>query len=895
MKASSIRQGFVDFFAARGHEPVASSSLVPSDDPTLLFTNAGMVQFKGVFQGTEETAWPRAVTAQKCVRAGGKHNDLEEVGVTARHHTFFEMLGNFSFGDYFKREAVGYAWELLTGEYGLEPDRIFATVHHTDDEAHGLWQEVAGLDPARIFRLGDEDNFWQMADTGPCGPCSELHYDRRADGDRSVLTTEAFCALGDAGEIVELWNLVFMQFDRDAAGVSRPLPSPSIDTGLGLERMAAVLQGVASNYHTDLFRPLLDRVGHVVGRGYDPDGPESVSYRVLADHARAVAFLLADGVFPSSEGRGYVLRRILRRAVRHAWLLGLREPALVEVVGEVIRCMAGTYPELAVRRESILKATRSEEERFLLTIEAGMERFDRIAPASPRVRPAGSGVIDGAEAFRLYDTYGFPLDLTDVMARERGYEVDGEGFRAALEGQRAQSRADRKGKAEASVLVPDLDIWTVLDPLREQEWVGWETTSSETRVVALTGDTGRAGLLLAENPFYAEAGGQVSDTGRVVGEGWVLRVDEVGRVAGRTAVAGRLEGEFPMPGPGRAPGAGIPVTAEVAPAVRHDTERNHTATHLLHAALRRILGDHVGQRGSLVDPARLRFDFSHPQPLTKEEIRAVEGEVNGGIWADHPVRWEITAREDALERGAMALFGEKYGAEVRIVEIPGVSLELCGGTHLRHTGEAGLFVIVREAGVAAGVRRIEALTGRAAFAHLRRAERELERISARVKAPRERVGRRIEELLGERAELEALLAELRRGGGGTGTPVHRAELPRPGGGRVTYRALRLRVKDAGDARAYGDAFREGESASVLALASETPDGRIALFVFVTDDLIRLGVSAGSMVREIAALAGGRGGGRPHMAQGGIGDPDRLEAALRGGEAVLGLALGGGSR
>ena len=906
MTASSIRQGFVEFFTARGHEPVASSSLVPSDDPTLLFTNAGMVQFKGVFQGAEETAWPRAVTAQKCVRAGGKHNDLEEVGVTARHHTFFEMLGNFSFGDYFKREAIGYAWELLTGEYGLEPDRIFATVHHTDDEAHGLWQEVAGLDPARIFRLGDEDNFWQMADTGPCGPCSELHYDRRPDGDRSLLTTEAFCALGDAGEIVELWNLVFMQFDRDAAGVARPLPSPSIDTGLGLERMAAVLQGVASNYHTDLFRPLLDRVGDVVGRGYHAGDPESLSYRVLADHARAVAFLLADGVFPSSEGRGYVLRRILRRAVRHAWLLGLREPALVEVVGEVIRCMAGTYPELAGRGESILRTTRSEEERFLLTIEAGMERFDRIAPVCPQVRVdavagavdgrlAGPGVIDGAEAFRLYDTYGFPLDLTQVMARERGYEVDGEGFRAALEGQRAQSRADRKRAVDASVLVPDLDMWTVLDPLREQEWVGWETTCAETRILALTGDTGRVGLVLAENPFYVEAGGQVSDTGRVMGEGWMLQVDEIGRVAGRTAVAGQLEGEFTMPVPARTFRAGIRVTAEVAPAVRHDTERNHTATHLLHAALRRIMGDHVAQRGSLVDPGRLRFDFSHPQPLTKDEIRAVEREVNGGIWADHPVRWEITTKEDALERGAMALFGEKYGAEVRIVEIPGVSIELCGGTHLRHTGEAGLFVIVREAGVAAGVRRIEALTGRAAFAHLRRAERELERISARVRVPRERVSRRIEELLGERAELEELLAELRRGGGGTGTPVHQAELPSPDGGRVTYRALRLRVKDARDARAYGDAFRERESAALLALASETPDGRITLFVFVTDDLIRIGVSAGSMVREIAALAGGRGGGRPHMAQGGIGDPNRLEAALLGGEAVLSRVLEGGSR
>ena len=896
MKASSIRQGFVDYFEARGHERVPSASLVPADDPTLLFTNAGMVQFKQVFQGAEETAYPRAVTAQKCVRAGGKHNDLEEVGVTDRHNTFFEMLGNFSFGDYFKREAIGYAWELLTGEFGLEPDRMFATVHHTDDEAHELWQEVAGLDASRIFRLGDRENFWQMADTGPCGPCSELHYDRRAGGECRVLTTEAFSALGDAGEIVELWNLVFMQFDRDADGVQRPLPAPSIDTGLGLERIAAVLQGVSSNYHTDLFLPLLERVAHVVGREYDAERPESVSYRVLADHARAVAFLLADGVLPSSEGRGYVLRRILRRAVRHSWLLGLREPALVAVVSDVVGQMSGAYPELADRSEFILERTRFEEERFLVTIEAGMERFDQIAPPD-RAGRGGAGepppaTIHGGEAFRLYDTYGFPLDLTQVMARERGYEVDVERFRAALEEQRARSRADRCGEEGASTLSTDLDTWTILDPTLEQDWVGWETTRAETRVAALKREEGRLGLILAKNSFYAEGGGQVADIGTVSGEGWSLRVDEVGRVAGRTAVAGRLEGELPDLAPGREAEAGLRVTAEVAGAVRHDTERNHTATHLLHAALRRILGDHVAQRGSLVLPGRLRFDFSHPCPLTGDELEAVEGEVNEGIWADHPVRWEITTRDDAVDRGAMALFGEKYGAEVRVVEIPGISLELCGGTHLRHTGEAGLFVAVRESGVAAGVRRIEALTGPAAYGHLRGADRELDRIAERLQVPRERIDRRIDELHAERAELEALLRELRRGGGGAGTPVHRAELELPGGGRVTYRALRLRVKDADDARAFGDAFRERESASVLALATETPDGgRHTLFVFVTDDLIGRGVKAGSVVSEIAAEAGGRGGGRAHMAQGGVEDPGRLESALRSGEAVLRQALG----
>ena len=539
MKAAEIRQKFLDYFRERGHQIRPSSSLVPTDDPTLLFTNAGMVQFKRVFLGQEKVPYNRATTSQKCVRAGGKHNDLEEVGKTARHHTFFEMLGNFSFGDYFKRDAVRFAWELVTEVYGLDPARLYATVHHSDDEAASLWEEEAGLPPERIFRLGDKDNFWQMADTGPCGPCSEIHYDLRAEMPAEQ-TTEAFVAAGDRGDIVELWNLVFMQYDRDETGEMHPLPAPSIDTGAGLERLTAVLQGKTSNYHTDLFLPLLDRVAEVVGRAYDPALAESVSYRVLADHARAVAFLLADGVFPSNEGRGYVLRRILRRAVRHAWLLGLREPALVHVVEAVVEGMGDVYPELVHRREHLARTTRAEEERFLATIEGGMKRFDELAAEAS----AAGRAIPGDEAFRLYDTFGFPLDLTQLMADERGFGVDVAGFEAALEEQRARSRADRAASGVALGDAADAGGWTEISDA-EQEFVGYQTTQVATEVLAWRRDGDALGLVLRENPFYAESGGQISDGGEVRGSGWTLNVTDVRKIGGRTAVMGTVAGDFP--------------------------------------------------------------------------------------------------------------------------------------------------------------------------------------------------------------------------------------------------------------------------------------------------------------------------------------------------------------
>ncbi|HEX5581547.1 MAG TPA: alanine--tRNA ligase [Gemmatimonadaceae bacterium] len=689
MRASEIRDRFLRYFERQGHAIRPSASLVPADDPTLLFTNAGMVPFKKVFLGLEEpTHGRRATTAQKCVRAGGKHNDLEQVGLTARHHTFFEMLGNFSFGDYFKRDAIRFAWEFVTGELGIDRRHLRVSVFHEDDEARELWREIAGLPDARIYGLGAKDNFWQMADTGPCGPCSEIYVDLAklsrdwifpagatgewTDLEREEFSTDAFVEGAEAGRFLEIWNLVFMQFDRQPDGTLVPLPKPSVDTGAGLERIAAVMQGVTNNYHTDLFLPLLDRVAEVVGRPYwralpgesfavaadvsgtaglaaegeeyvtGADGArvraaahDRVSFRVLADHARAVAFLLADGVFPSNEGRGYVLRRILRRAVRHAWLLGRREPTLVEVVREVVRTMGDVYPELRQRERHLVETTRAEEERFLATIEGGLRRFEELAPlGSTQGSTALRGTISGEDAFRLYDTFGFPIDLTELMARERGYSVDISGFEAALAAQRAQSQEDRRSRnlGVAADVLADPAAWErAPDAEDEARFVGYDTVEIRTAVTALRHlDDGRVAMLLRESPFYAESGGQVSDRGEIVGDGWRLEVDDVKKVEGRPAAVGTLTGDFHF---GMA-------TARVPNEPRRDTERNHTATHLLHAALRQVLGEHVHQAGSLVTPDRLRFDFTHHGPVKPEQLREIEAWVNRAVWASIPVAYE---------------------------------------------------------------------------------------------------------------------------------------------------------------------------------------------------------------------------------------------------------------
>ncbi|HYF39327.1 MAG TPA: alanine--tRNA ligase [Gemmatimonadales bacterium] len=883
MNSGTIRRLFLDFFVAKGHREVPSSSLVPADDPTLLFTNAGMVQFKRVFLGQEQREYVRAATCQKCVRAGGKHNDLEQVGHTKRHHTFFEMLGNFSFGDYFKREAIAYAWEFVTSPsyLGIDAGRLRVTVHHSDTEARALWREVTGLPDHRIYGLGDKDNFWQMGDTGPCGPCTEIYVDLGNDGTREgrnaahphvpsfphsagaddVIAQSEFERLAEEGQFLEIWNLVFMQYDRSVDGTLTPLPKPSVDTGAGLERIAAVMQQEDDNFHTDVFLPLIERVGELVGRSYDRSAEERASYRVLADHARAVSFLLADGVYPSNEGRGYVLRRILRRAVRHAWLLGRREPTLAPLTSVVVRQMSDVYPELVAKADYIHEVTENEEQRFLETIEGGLKRLEEIFAS-------GSRVIPGAEAFKLYDTFGFPIDLTQMIAVERGVEVDLEGFERALAEQRKRSRDARvtpgtgtvklEGHAPA-VHVTKAGKWRSVKR-GKQKFVGYQKTEADTDVLAFRQDGPRVELILRENPFYVESGGQVSDTGALGGEGWSLNVDTVRKDAKGTVVGGALETEFEP----------TELHAAVDAPRRHDIERNHSATHLVHYVLRKRLGNHVRQQGSLVQPERLRFDFSHHGPIEPALLSAIESEVNDLLLTNDPVVTREMAYSDALALGAMAFFSEKYGDVVRVVQM-GPSVELCGGTHVRSTGQIGTFRFSGQSGVAAGVRRIEAVTGTGALRAVRDLEQRLAAIAETLKAQPEHVVRRVEQLLEERQRLEARLAETLRTGSkgpieGTVSQV----------GDIELTVGDTASEDRAELGRLADNFREGRRNAVLVLFSSV--GRGSIHVTLTDDLVRAGKRAGDLVNRIAALSGGKGGGRPHFASAGAGDAGRLAAA-----------------
>jgi alanyl-tRNA synthetase len=861
MKSAEIRAKFLQYFMDRDHREVPSSSLVPADDPTLLFTNAGMVQFKRVFQGLERRDYQRAVTCQKCVRAGGKHNDLEQVGHTARHHTFFEMLGNFSFGDYFKREAITYAWEWVTDPrwLGIDPDRLYVTVHHTDDESRRLWRETTGISDRRIFGLGDKDNFWQMAETGPAGFNTELNVDLRTGSHhKRDLSLEEFVALNDAGELLEIWNLVFMQFDLQADGGRAPLPAPSVDTGAGLERIAAVLQGVPSNFDTDLFTPILDRAVDVVGTPYDR-GPAGAPYRVLADHARAVAFLLADGVYPSSDGRGYVLRRILRRGVRHAWLLGRREPTLVELTERVVELMQGVYPELAQKREHIVKVTRAEEERFLETIEGGLKRLDELH---------GTAVIGGEDAFKLYDTHGFPLDLTQLIAGERGQTVDVAGFERALEQQRTRSRAKRTGPTPRGRSGKATD-WVQVKPRGTQHWIGYEHTRAETDVLAFRQSGDVLELVLEENPFYAESGGQVSDTGVVAGEGWELTVEDVEKVDGTSAVVGHFAEPFEPTG----------VAAQVNELRRHNIARNHTATHLVHAALRKILGTHVRQAGSVVAPERLRFDFTHHGPLDDGTLARVEEEVNEQIWGNLPVLTREMPYKEAIGAGAMAFFTEKYGDVVRVVDVPHVSLELCGGTHVRKTGDIALFRFTHETGSQAGVRRIEAITGPAAYRLARDVERRLGEAATLLKTHPEHLARRIESLLEENRKLERRVEELLRSGS-VGEESGQVE-------RIDGVELHLDDSDLEDRNQIAltmDAFRDRHRRAIRAVF--TSGARPGIHVGVTEDLVAGGLKAGDIANAIAAVTGGKGGGKPHFASAGVGDPGKLPQARARAAAIV---------
>ncbi|MDP9202005.1 MAG: alanine--tRNA ligase [Gemmatimonadota bacterium] len=954
MKAAEVRQKFTDYFEKQGHVVLPSSPVVPADDPTIMFTNAGMVQFKKVFLGQQQPPLGRrATTVQKCVRAGGKHNDLEQVGHTARHHTFFEMLGNFSFGDYFKRDAIRFAWEFVTKELKLPPKHLRVTVFEDDDEARALWHEIAGLPDSRIYGLGAHDNFWQMADTGPCGPCTEIFIDLAhvardltipagAKGewteiDRKEFSKDAFVEGAEAGRFLEFWNLVFMQFDRQQDGTLVPLPKPSVDTGAGLERIAAIMQGESNNFHADLFVDLIEAVEKTVGHRYSgndaapkkrkiakasgkspasarkstakkssaksdrgtvratvqqdslPRGAEPASFRVIADHSRAVAFLLADGVFPSNEGRGYVLRRILRRAVRHAWLLGRREPTLVEVVRVVIDQMGDVYPELRQRARHIIDTTLAEEQRFLATIEGGMKRFDELAPEkTTQGSTAIHGTIAGEDAFKLYDTFGFPIDLTELMARERGYSVDIAGFEASLQAQRTQSQEERRSKKvgiEQDLLgVGEWIVGTVGATLGgivgaaggtesshatdTVTFAGYDSLDVNTDVIAKRDlPDGRVAIMLRETPFYAESGGQISDRGEILGEGWRVDVDEVRKIDGRIAALGKRTGDVKL---GKA-------RASVPRDRRRDTERNHTATHLLHAALRQVLGEHVHQAGSLVAPDRLRFDFTHHGPLSPHQIIEVENLVNRGILDGIQLAFEQKPRAEAEAAGAMALFGEKYGDVVRVVTIPGLSMELCGGTHVRNTAEIALFKIVSETGVAAGVRRIEAVTGRGALDLLREREAELKEIEGLVRAPAGGAVKRVHTLVEDRRILEKRLEEaLRSGGGGAikslvdqGSFVH----------GVKVVAANVRAPDLPSLQAMGDALREQMETGVGVLAASFDNGKNTMLAVVSDDLRDRGIRADTILRELAEAAGGKGGGKPHMAQAGIPDAARMASAV----------------
>jgi alanyl-tRNA synthetase len=880
MTGDALREAFLKYFERNGHTRVASSSLVPAGDPTLLFTNAGMVQFKGVFLGEERREYARAASCQKCVRAGGKHNDLENVGRTARHHTFFEMLGNFSFGDYFKADAIAHAWELLTRDLGIDPARLKATVFTDDDDAFGLWKKVAGLTDDRILRLGEKDNFWAMGDTGPCGPCSEIHF---LQGDDLPCADEAAgrpCQ-GPACECdrwLEIWNLVFMQFNRDAAGTLTPLPRPSIDTGMGLERIAAVMQGKRSNFDTDLLAPLIGNVARLSSVAYGADPEHDVSMRVIADHARATTFLIADGVLPSNEWRGYVLRRIMRRAMRHGRKLGLTDAFLWRTVAWVVEIMGGAYPELVGEQPRVQETVRHEEERFAETLDHGMRRIDEHLAGEGEGR---GRAIDGRLLFTLYDTYGFPRDLAEEILADRGWVATEEteaAWNREMESQRTRARAG------ASFGTGDGDddgrtglYQRLASELPAVEFVGYDTLTSPARILALVAGTRRVAeategdeveVILDRTPAYAESGGQVGDTGALIGRsGRAEIVDTYYR--GPRLIVHRV----------RVRSGGLREGEDVAVAVesprRQALAQHHTGTHLLHAALRRVLGAHVTQQGSLVAPDHLRFDFSHGGAVKDREVEQIEELVNEQVQANLDVARDEMDLKEALAAGAMALFGEKYGDRVRVIRIGDFSTELCGGTHLHSTGELGFFKVSTEGAVASGVRRVEAVAGTAAVAAVARQERVLREIADILKASPADAPERLRKLLDEQRALEKQLATLEARLARSRADELLASARQVAG--VAVVAARLDGLDPDGLRALVDTLRDRLGSGVVCVGSVL-DGRVHLVAAVTRDLTRR-FPAGKLIQEVAAAAGGRGGGRPDLAQAGAPDPSRLDAAL----------------
>ena len=877
MKTSAeIRQAFLDYFESKGHTIVPSSSLVPANDPTLLFTNAGMVQFKDVFLGKEKRPYTRAASAQRCVRAGGKHNDLENVGYTARHHTFFEMLGNFSFGDYFKREAIEYAWEFLTRTMGLEPEKLWITVYEEDDEAEEIWLKEIGIDPARFTRIGDKpggkryesDNFWSMGDTGPCGPCSEIFYDHGPEVEGGPPGTPE----EDGDRYIEIWNLVFMQYNRDSQGKMTPLPKPSVDTGMGLERLAAVMQGVHSNYEIDLFRALIRAAAEATGT----DDLENKSLRVIADHIRSCAFLIVDGVTPSNEGRGYVLRRIIRRAIRHGYQLGQKEPFFYRLVDPLIEQMGDAYPELPKARDTVMKVLRLEEERFAETIEQGMKILEEA------IEHLEGDTIPGELVFKLYDTYGFPADLNADIARERGLHIDEVGFEREMNAQRERARA-------ASQFGVDQQAQVAVEG--ETDFTGYERLSDEATIIGLFRDgesvdslkKGEQGMVvLDKTPFYAESGGQVGDRGElsVLGDDGRFQVEDtrkqgasvfghIGRVT-----QGRLR-------------VGDAVLAQVDAANRRAIALNHSATHLLHAALRRVLGEHVQQKGSLVESERLRFDFSHFEPLTREQLNAIERLVNEQIRNNYVVETRIMALEDAKQAGAMALFGEKYDEQVRVLRMGDFSTELCGGTHVKAVGDIGLFKIVSEGGIASGVRRIEAVTGERAVEWVEQAENRLQHIASLVKAGAEDLEEKVQTLVEksrrQEKEIERLKAKLASAAGSDLA----SQAVQVDDTRVL--AAQLEGADVKTLRDTLDQLKNKLGSAVIVLAAVN-DGKVSLVAGVTKDRTDQ-VKAGDLVKMVAEQVGGKGGGRPDMAQAGGNNPDALPQALASVEPWVRERLG----
>jgi len=868
MTGNEIRARFLNYFKDRGHTIVESSSLVPQDDPTLLFTNSGMVQFKTVFMGEDKREYDKAVSSQCCMRAGGKHNDLENVGYTARHHTFFEMLGNFSFGDYFKEQAIAYAWEFLTGELGLPQEQLWVSVFEDDDEAFELWDKIEGLPDGRIVRLDEKDNFWAMGDTGPCGPCSEIHIDQGL----AAGCGKPECAVGcDCDRFLELWNLVFMQFNRSADGTMEPLPKPSIDTGMGLERVAAVLQGKFNNYDSDLFTPVISRLEELSGRTYGTGSADDTAMRVIADHVRAASFLVADGVLPSNEGRGYVLRRVMRRAIRFGKNLGLTKPFMHEACVAVVDSMLGAYPRLADTAELLEKVVTNEEARFGETLEHGLTMLDEEIA---RQQASADPLISGDFIFKLYDTFGFPVDIVRDISLERGIVFDDAGFQTAMDRQRSQSRASRK---DEGVQLKEAGVKHLIESGQRSEFIGYDSMSCEALVKGLLDESGqqtsslsggKSGRLLVDRtPFYAESGGQIGDSGTVT---WPEGSATI------TTTSSEAEGII-LHNVSVDQGTlieGSKVTLQVSGS-RRDTEANHSATHLLQAALREILGDHVNQAGSLVSPGRLRFDFTHFSALNEQEILDIETRVNDNVRANYPVNVKVVARDEAFAEGVTALFGEKYGDEVRVVSMDPVSKELCGGTHVQATGNIGLFKIVSEGGIAAGVRRIEAVTGSGAVELVQEMSGREALLSSRLNATAQEMVQKVENLMEHQKMLERQVAALSTELASSALDTVFNSASTVAGVQVI--AAEIVLDSPKTLREVGDRVRD-KMGSGIAILGGSINGKAALLAIVSKDLTGR-FKAGELVNKVAAIVGGKGGGRPDMAQAGGPFADKISEAI----------------